>query len=109
MPGVLYGFGTWSLTLIDEHRLRVFDSRVLRVIFGAVRVEVIGDWRRLHNEELRGLYCSAIMRVSESRVRTRTAGQTGYHSGALFQYGKATTAAPTKPYRVSLQSHHASS
>ena len=49
MPGVLYGFETWSLTLRDEHRQRVFENRVLRRIFVSVRVEVTGDWRRLHD------------------------------------------------------------
>ena len=88
----------------------MFKNRVLREIFGAVRIEVTGDWRRLHNEELRGLYCSPnVITVSESSVKIRTASQTGYHSGALFQFRKATTVAPTMPYHVSLQSHQASS
>jgi hypothetical protein len=52
------GCGTWSLTLRDEHRLRVFGNRVLRRIFGPKREEVAGDWRRLHNEELHNLYTS---------------------------------------------------
>jgi len=48
----------------------VFKNRVLREIFGAVRIEVTGDWRRLHNEELRGLYCSPnVITVSESSVK----------------------------------------
>jgi hypothetical protein len=49
---VLYGHETWSLTLREEHRLRVFENRVLRRIFGPKRDEVIGEWRKLHNEEL---------------------------------------------------------
>jgi hypothetical protein len=49
---------TWSLTLREEHRLRVFENRVLRGIFGPKRDGVIGDWRKLHNEELHNLYCS---------------------------------------------------
>jgi hypothetical protein len=49
--GVLYGCETWSLTLRDEHRLRVFENRVLRRIFGPKRDEVTGEWRKLHNEE----------------------------------------------------------
>jgi hypothetical protein len=49
VPGVLYGFGTGSLTLRDEHRLRVSENGVLREVFGAVRLEVTGDWRRLHD------------------------------------------------------------
>jgi hypothetical protein len=49
VPGVLYGFETWSVTLRDEHRPRVFENKVLRRIFEAVRVEGTGDWRRLHD------------------------------------------------------------
>jgi hypothetical protein len=49
---------TWSLALREEHRLRVFDNRVLRRIFGPKRDEVTGEWRKLHNEELRDLYSS---------------------------------------------------
>jgi hypothetical protein len=61
---VLYGCGTWSLTLREEHRLRVFDNRVLRRIFGTRRDDVTGEWRKLHNEELRDLYSSpSIIRI----------------------------------------------
>jgi hypothetical protein len=49
---VLYGCETWSLTLREEHRLSVFENRVLRRIFGPKRNEVTGEWRKLHNEEL---------------------------------------------------------
>jgi hypothetical protein len=52
----LYGCETWSVTLREEHRLRVFENRVLRRIFGPKRDEVTGKWRRLHNEELNDLY-----------------------------------------------------
>ena len=58
LPVVLYGCETWSLTLREERRLRVFENRVLRRIFGPKRDEVTGEWRKLHNEELNGLYCS---------------------------------------------------
>jgi hypothetical protein len=62
---VLYGCETWSLALREEHRLRVF---VLRRIFGPKRDEVTGGWRKLHNEELRGLYSSrSIVRVIKAR------------------------------------------
>ena len=54
---VLYGFETWSLTLREERKLRVFENMVLRRIFGPRRDEVTGEWRRLHNEELNDLYC----------------------------------------------------
>jgi len=57
---VLYGCETWSLTLREEHRMRLFEDRVLRGIFGAKRDEVTGEWRKLHNEELNDLYCLMI-------------------------------------------------
>jgi hypothetical protein len=63
-----------SLTLREEHRLRVFENRVLRRIFGPTRDEVTGGWRKLHNEELHGLYSSpSIVRVIRAR-RMRWAG-----------------------------------
>jgi hypothetical protein len=58
LPEVLYGCETWSLTLREEHRLRVFGNRVLRRIFDPKRDETTGDWRKLHNEELHNLYSS---------------------------------------------------
>jgi len=68
LPGVLYGCETWSLTLREEHRLRVFENRMLRRIFGPKRDEVTGEWRKLHNEELNNLYFSPnIVRVIKSR------------------------------------------
>jgi hypothetical protein len=54
----LYGSETWSLTLREEHRLRVFENRVLRRIFGPKRDEVIGQWRKLHSGELHILHLS---------------------------------------------------
>jgi hypothetical protein len=64
---VLYGCETWSLTLREEHRLRVFENRVLR-IFVPKRDEVTGEWRKLHNEDLRDLYSSpSILRIIKSR------------------------------------------
>jgi len=50
LPVILYGCETWSLTLREQHRLRVFENRVLRRIFGTKRDEVAGEWRKLHNE-----------------------------------------------------------
>jgi hypothetical protein len=68
LPAVLYGCQTWSLTLREEHRLRVFENRVLRKIFGPKRDEVTGEWRRLNNEECNDLYSSPnIIRVIKSR------------------------------------------
>ena len=58
LPVVLYGCETWSLTLREERKLRVFENMVLRRIFGRRRDEVTGECRRLHNEELNDLYCS---------------------------------------------------
>jgi len=55
MPVVLYGCETWSLTLREERRLRVFEKRVLRRIFGHKRDEVTGEWSKLYNEELNDL------------------------------------------------------
>ena len=67
LPVVLYGCETWSLTLKEEHRLRVFENRVLRRIFGPKRDGVTGEWRKLRNEELNDLYCSPnIVRVMKS-------------------------------------------
>jgi hypothetical protein len=64
----VYGCETWSLTLREEHRQRVFENRVLRRIFGSKRDEVTGKWRRLHNEELNDLYSSPnIIRMIKSR------------------------------------------
>jgi hypothetical protein len=74
LPGVLYGCDTWSLKLREEHRLRVFENRVLRRIFGPKRDEVTGELRNLHNEELHNLYSSPdIIRQVKSR-RMRWAG-----------------------------------
>jgi hypothetical protein len=74
LPVVLYGCETWSLKLREEHRLRVFENRVLRRIFGSKKDEVMGEWRTLHNKELRDLYSSAsIIRMIKPR-RMRCAG-----------------------------------
>ncbi|KAJ4441387.1 hypothetical protein ANN_11242 [Periplaneta americana] len=74
LPVVLYGCETWTLTLREKQRLRVFENKVLRKIFGAKRVEVTGEWRKLHNAELHALYSSPdIIRNIKSR-RLRWAG-----------------------------------
>jgi hypothetical protein len=68
LPVVLYGCEAWSLTLRKERRLRVFENRVLRRVFGPKRDEVTGEWRKLHNEELNDLYnLPNIVRVVKSR------------------------------------------
>jgi len=56
LPVVLYGCETWSLTLREERRLRVYENRVLRRVFGPKTDEVTGEWRKLHNKELRDHY-----------------------------------------------------
>ena len=71
---VLYGCETWSLILREKRRLRVFENRVLRRVFGHKRDDVTGEWRKLHNEELSDLYSLPnIVRVVKSR-RMRWAG-----------------------------------
>jgi hypothetical protein len=71
---VLYGCETWSLTVREEHKLKVFENRVLRGIFGPKRDGVTGGWRKQHNGELHNLYSSpSIIRIMKSR-RMRWAG-----------------------------------
>jgi hypothetical protein len=73
-PVVVYGCETRSLTLREESRLKVFENRVLRRVFGPKRDEVTGEWRKLHTEELNNLYALPnIVRVLKSR-RMRRAG-----------------------------------
>jgi hypothetical protein len=68
LPVILYGCKTWSLTLREEHRLRVFEIKVLRRIFGPKRDEVTGGWGKLH-EELCDLYSSpSIIGIIKSRM-----------------------------------------
>jgi hypothetical protein len=70
---VLYGCETWSLTLREERRLRMFENMVLRRRFGSKGDEVTGEWRKLHTEELNGLYSPNIIGVMKPR-RKRWAG-----------------------------------
>jgi hypothetical protein len=79
LPVVLYGCKTWSLTLREEHRLRVFENRVLRKIFVPTRED--RSWRNLHNDELHSLYSSPnIVRVIKSR-RMRWVGHVTHLGG----------------------------
>jgi hypothetical protein len=71
---LFFRYGFWCLTLREEHRLRVSEDRVLRKIFGAKRDDVIGSWRKLHNEEFHNLYSSqSIITMIKSR-RMKWAG-----------------------------------
>ena len=74
LPVVLYGCEIWSLTLVEEKKLRVFENMVLRRIFGPRRDEVTGEWRRLHNEELNDLYSPNIVRVIKNEVKKNGMG-----------------------------------
>ena len=71
LPVILYGCETWSLTLREERRLRVYENRVLRRIFGPKKDEITGEWKELHNEELNDLYSSSptLVLIIKSRVR----------------------------------------
>jgi hypothetical protein len=71
LPVVLYRCETWSLTLREEHRVRVFENRVRRRIFGPKRDKVTGEWRNLHSEELHNLnlYPDIIRQVKSRRMR----------------------------------------
>jgi hypothetical protein len=71
LPVVLYGCETWSLMLREEHRLRVFESRMLRRMFGPKMDKVTGEWRKLHNGELHNLYSSPdiIRHIKSKRMR----------------------------------------
>jgi hypothetical protein len=86
LPVVLYGFEIWSLTLREEHRLRVLENRVLRKIFGP-KWEEDGTWRKLHNDELHSLYSSQnIVRLIKSR-RMRWAGHVARMGDGRGVYG----------------------
>jgi hypothetical protein len=71
VPVALCGCETWSLTLREGHRLRVFGNRVLRGIFGPNGDEVTGQWRQLHSGELHNLYSSPdiIRQIKSWRIR----------------------------------------
>jgi len=81
-----YGCESWSFTLREERRLRVYNNRVLRRIFGSKRGEVTGEWRKLRKEELNDLYCSPnIIRVIKSR-RMRWVGHVARMEGRIGVY-----------------------
>jgi hypothetical protein len=73
LPVVFYVCETWSLTLMEEHRIRVFENRVLRRIFGPKRDEAAGEWRKLHSGELHNLYPSPYITIQRKSSRMRWA------------------------------------
>ena len=90
---VLYGCETWSLTLREEHRLRVFENKALRKIFGVKKDDITGEWRMLHNAELHALYSTTnIIRNPKSR-RLRWAG----HVARMDQFRNAYRVLVGKP------------
>jgi hypothetical protein len=91
LPVVLYGCETWSLKLREEDRLRAFENRVMRRIFGPKRYDVTGEWRKLHNKELRNLYSfpNIIRRIKPRQMKwTRHVARMGEKSVQGFG-GKA--------------------
>jgi hypothetical protein len=89
----------WSDAISEEQRLRVFEIRVLRLIFGPKRDEVTGGWRKMHNEELRDLYSSPSIMIIIKSSRMRWAGHVARmgRRGTLIDYcGKAEGKETTK-------------
>jgi hypothetical protein len=89
LPVILYGCESWSPTLREERRLKVFKNRVLRRIFGPKRDEVTREWRKLHNEKLYDLRSSPnIIRVIKSRIRwAGNVEPLGDRKGVRFWWG----------------------
>jgi hypothetical protein len=94
LPVVLYGCESWSLTLREEHRQRVFENRVLRRIFDPKRDEVTRGWRKLRNEELHNLHSSPniIKMINSRRMRwaghVARMGRRGMHIGYWWESQK---------------------
>jgi hypothetical protein len=78
VPVVWYGHETWSLTLREKHRLKVFESGILRRLLGPKRGEVTGEWRKLNNEEHYNLYSSSNIFWVITSKRMRWAGHVAY-------------------------------
>jgi hypothetical protein len=78
LPVTLYGCETWSVTLREEHRLRLFENKMLRRIFGSKRDEVTGEWRKLHNGELHNLYSllDIVRQIKSGRMKVDRACRT---------------------------------
>jgi hypothetical protein len=73
LPVILYGYEIWSLTLREEHRLRVFENRLLRKITGPKRDEIKGEWKKLHNGQLHNLYSTPNIIRNMKSLRMRWA------------------------------------
>jgi hypothetical protein len=92
--GIDYGCETWSLTLKEEHRVRVFENRLLSRIFGPKRYEVSGDWRKLHNGKLHNLYFypNVIRTIKSRRMglagNVARMGSRGMHIGYWWESQK---------------------
>jgi hypothetical protein len=86
LPAVLQGYETWSLTIREERRLRVFESRELKRIFGPKRDEVTRGWRKFHNEGLLDLYPSPnVIRMIKTR-RTKWTGYIGVGERVILKW-----------------------
>jgi hypothetical protein len=86
----MYEYETWSLPFREEHRLKAFGNEVLRRIFGPKRDDVIGGWRKMHNEELQNLYSLPNDEVKEVRCTGHVArmGRRGLHVGFWWESQK---------------------
>jgi hypothetical protein len=89
LPAVLYGCETWFLTIREEHRLRVFENRALRRIFGPKRGEVMGEWRKMHNGELHNFYSSldTIRQINKENEVGRACGTHGRGEKRIQGFG----------------------